>query len=55
MKDKINEKMDKKSLIIAGVFLVSIVIILFGGALIYNKFFYKKTYSEVETIMLEAA
>ena len=49
------EKFEKKNLIIMGVFLISIVIIIFGSALIYNKFFYKKTYSEVETIMLDAA
>lgn len=53
MKEKM-ENIEKKNLIIAGVFIVSIIIILFGGALIYNKFFYKKSYSEVETIMLNA-
>lgn len=47
--------LEKKNLIVIGVFLISMVIIIFGCALIYNKFFYKKTYDEVETIMLEAA
>ena len=45
---------EKKSFIIIGIFIVSIIIILFGGALIYNKFFFKKNYSEVETIIKEA-
>lgn len=54
MKDK-SKKLEMKNLIIIGIFLISIIIILFGGALIYNKFFYKKSYSEVETIMLNAA
>lgn len=45
---------EKKSLIIIGVFIISMIIILFGGALIYNKFFFKKSYSEVEVIMKEA-
>ena len=45
---------EKKSLIIIGVFIISMIIILLGGALIYNKFFFKKSYSEVEVIMKEA-
>jgi len=54
MKEK-SKTLEKKNLIIIGIFLISIIIILLGGALIYNKFFYKKSYSEVETIMLKAA
>lgn len=54
MKEK-DKKPEKKTLIIIGIFLISIIIILLGGALLYNKFFYKKSYSEVETIMLNAA
>ena len=50
-----NKKSKKKNLIIAGIFIISVIIILFGGALLYNKFFYKKSYSEVESIMLDAA
>ena len=46
------KNLEKKNLIIAGIFLISIVIILLGGAIIYNKFFYKKSYAEVEEIML---
>lgn len=49
------KKIEKKNLIIMGIFLISVIIILFGGALIYNKFFYKKSYSEVENIMKEAS
>lgn len=54
MKEKV-EKIGKKNIIIAVVFFVSIIIILFGGALIYNKYFYKKSYAEVEEIMLKAS
>lgn len=39
---------------IIGGFLVLVIVVLFGGAFIYNKFFYKRSYSEVENIMLEA-
>lgn len=52
---KNEKKLEKKNLIIIGIFIISIIIILFGGALIYNKFFYKKSFSEVETIMEKAA
>lgn len=48
------KKIEKKKLIIAGVFLGLIIVILFGGAFIYNKYFYKRSYSEVEDIMLNA-
>lgn len=54
MKEKV-EKIGKKNIIIAVVFFISIIIILFGGALIYNKYFYKKTYSEVESMMVTAS
>lgn len=54
MKEK-SKKIEKKNLIIIGIFIISIIIILFGGALLYNKFFYKKSFTEVETIMLNAA
>ena len=53
MKEKF-ENLGKKNIIIIAIFLISIVIILFGGALIYNKFFFKKSYTEVENIMKEA-
>lgn len=54
MKDKL-EKIDKKTLMMMGGFLVLVVVILFAFAFIYNRFFYKKSYEEIETIMLEAA
>ena len=54
MKEKI-EKIGKKKIILVVTFLVLIIVILFGGAFIYNKFFYKRSYSEIENIMLEAA
>ena len=44
-----------KKLLHIGIFLISIIIIILGGALIYNKFFFKKNYTEVEKVMLEAA
>lgn len=54
MKEKI-EKIGKKNIIIAGVFFISVIIILFGGALIYNKYFYKKTYNQMEEMLVKAA
>lgn len=54
MKEKL-QKIEKKKLIIVGGFLVLVIVILFGGAFVYNKFFYKRSYEEIETIMLEAA
>lgn len=54
MKEKL-QKIDKKIWIMIGAFIVLIIIILFGGAVIYNKFFYKRSYEEVENIMLEAS
>lgn len=54
MKEKL-KKIDNKIWIMIGGFFILIIVILFGGAYLYNQFFYKKTYQEVETIMLEAA
>lgn len=54
IKEKLG-KIEKKNWIIIGCFLLSITIILFGGAFVYNKFFYKRSYQEIESIMLEAA
>lgn len=54
MKEKL-AKIEKKNLMILGGFLLLIIIILFGGAFLYNKFFYKRSYEEIETIMLQAA
>ena len=57
MKDMIEKikTTEKKKLIIVVVFFVVIMVILLGGALLYNKFFYKRSYSEVENIMLKTA
>ena len=49
------KKMDKKKLYLVIGFFVAIVIILFGGAFIYNKFFYKRSYTEIENIMVNAS
>lgn len=54
MKEKIEKLKDKKFILII-IFLVLIMIILFGGAIIYNKFFYKKSLSEIETIMVDSS
>lgn len=51
---EILEKVNKKTLIIGGSFLLLIFIIIFGGALLYNKLFYKVSYQEVENIMKKA-
>ena len=53
MKEKI-EKIGKKKLWFIGGFFILILIILFGGAFLYNKLFYKRSYAEVEEIMLSA-
>lgn len=49
------KKIDKKKLYLVIGFFVAIVIILFGGAFIYNKFFYKRSYTEIENIMVNAS
>lgn len=48
------EKTNKKTLILIGGFLILICIIIFGGALLYNKLFYKTSYPEIENIMRNA-
>lgn len=53
MKEKLEKVFKKKIGIIVG-FLILIIVILFGGAFLYNKFFYKRSYTEIENIMLEA-
>ncbi len=54
MKEKI-ENIGKNRLIVTFAFLLLIIIILFGGAFLYYNFFYKRSYSEIENIMLKAA
>jgi len=48
------EKANKKTLILIGGFLILICVIIFGGALLYNKLFYKTSYEEIENIMKKA-
>ena len=48
-------KIDKKTKIMVIGFLILIVVILLGGAFVYNKFFYKRSYEEIEQIMLNSA
>ena len=54
MKEKLKQIDNKKIGIIVG-FLILIIVVLFGGAFLYNRFFYKRSYSEIETIMVQAA
>ncbi len=54
MKDKLKDLGTKKLLIMGGILLV-VLVLLFGGALLYNRLFYKRSYSEVESIMLDAS
>lgn len=54
MKEKLKQ-IDKKKIGIVGIFLILIIIVLFGGAFLYNRFFYKRSYSEIESIMIQAA
>ena len=49
------KKIGKKTMILVVGFLILIIVILFGGAFIYNKFFYKRSYSEIENIMVDAS
>ena len=54
MKEKLKQ-VDKKKIGIVVGFLVLIIVVLFGGAFLYNRFFYKRSYSEIESIMIQAA
>lgn len=54
MKEKL-EKIDKKIWIMGGSFLILIIAIIFGGAFIYNNLFFKRSYEEVENIMIQAS
>lgn len=53
-KKEIKSKIDKKKMLILLGFLVLVIVILIGGAIIYNKFFYRRSYSEIEEIMEKA-
>ena len=53
-KEKI-KGLGKKSIFLIIGFLILIILIIFGGAYLYNKFFYKRSYTEIENIMLNAA
>ena len=54
MKNFIN-KIGMKTIKMVGIFLLLFIVVLIGGALIYNKFFYKKSFKEIENIMLDAS
>lgn len=48
------EKVGTKKLIIASCVFMGLIVLIICGSLIYNKFFYRKTYSEIEDIMVSA-
>ena len=54
MKEIIN-KIGLKKIIIGITTFIVIILLLIGGALLYNRFFYKKSYTEIENIMTNAA
>ncbi len=54
MKD-IKDKIGIKKIIIAITILIIIIVFFIVGALAYNKYFYKKSYTEIEKIMKDAA
>lgn len=54
MKEKIKE-IGKKKILFTLAFIVLIIVIILGGALIYNKHFYKRSFSEIENIMEKSA
>ena len=49
------EKLGIKRLIIIVITCILIFIVIFGGALLYNKLLYSKTHTEVENVMAKAA
>ena len=55
MKEKLKNLDQKKIYFVAGGFILAIIILLLGGAFIYNKFFYKRSYKEIEEIMVKSA
>lgn len=56
--NKVKEKikgLGKKSIFLIIGFFALILVIIFGGAYLYNRFFYKRSYTEIENIMTNAA
>lgn len=49
------EKVGTRRLVVVGCVFVGLIVCMIVGSLIYNKFFYRKTYTEVESIMVSAA
>ena len=49
------KKIGTKNLIIIGIVLISIITFAVIGSLMYYNFFYKKSFSEIEDIMVDAA
>lgn len=54
MKEKIKD-IGKKKILFTLAFIILIIVIILGGALIYNKHFYKRSFSEIENIMEKSA
>ena len=51
---EIIERIGTKTIIIASSIFLGIVVLVIAGALIYNKFFYKRSFKDIETIMTDA-
>lgn len=51
---EIIERIGTKTIIIASSIFLGIVVLVIAGALIYNKFFYKRSFEDIETIMTDA-
>lgn len=49
------KKIGSRNLIIIGIVAISVITCIVGGSLIYYKFFYKKSFNEIEEIMVNAA
>ena len=54
MKDMI-DRIGSKNLIKMGIIMIIVVICIVGFSLIYYNFFYRKSFAEIEAVMVEAA
>ena len=52
--NEILKNIDKKKLITVGGIIIAIIILLIGGSLLYYNLFNKKSYTEIENIMVNA-
>ena len=49
------KKIGSKNLIMIGIGFMVLIFFIIGGSLLYYNFFYKKSFSEIEDIMLTSA